>query len=111
MCANIRATSQSLVQSLASFTICALTVLSYIGSFAESDKESIKEENKALQRLTAGQYNNVPLELFCSSASRLGSFWMLTELPSRVSAPYRVTARSITLRPRLHRIEQAVNFN
>ena len=49
-CARIRSSSQSLVQRFDSFKICALSVLSFIGSVTEPDAATIMAENHALQR-------------------------------------------------------------
>ena len=68
------------------FTICALTVFGYFGSLAESDKDILKEEHKAVQRMIAGPYNAIPSNILRQCKST-GSFWMLTEFPSRVSLP------------------------
>ena len=54
ICARIRSSSQSLIQSLVSFKIFELSVLEYVGSFAEPDKAIIAVENIALQRVSAG---------------------------------------------------------
>ena len=48
--------SQSLVQRLASLKVCALSVLTFVGSMTEPDKKTVSEETRALQRLTAGTF-------------------------------------------------------
>ena len=52
--ARIRASSLSLVQRRPSFIIYALSVLAFVGSVCEPDKETVTAENLALQRLSAG---------------------------------------------------------
>ena len=68
-CARIRSSSQSWVQRLVSFKICALSVLSFIGSVAEPDAATILAENLALQRLSAGPFHAIPSALLRRGSS------------------------------------------
>ena len=49
VCARVRASSQSLVWMLVSFKIYAPSVLAFVGSVSEPDKETIAAENVPLE--------------------------------------------------------------
>ena len=68
-CAPIRASSQSLVQRLGPSKNYALSVLAFVGSISEPDKETVPAENLALQRLLTGPVSHI----FPSSLLRRGS--------------------------------------
>ena len=83
VCARIRTSAQSLVVKLASDNIFAISVLTFVGSMAELDKETLTEEGKALQTLTASPFRALATDLSGrASLSNLAS--TLTALSSSV---------------------------
>ena len=59
-CARIRASSQSLVLRLVSFKIYTLSVLAFVGSVREPDKETVTAENVSLQRPFSWSVSRTP---------------------------------------------------
>ena len=59
-CARIRASWQSLVLRLVSFKIYTLSVLAFVGSVCEPDKETVTAENSSLQRPFSSSVSRTP---------------------------------------------------
>ena len=57
------ASLQSLVQRLVSFKIYAPSVVAFVGSVSEPDKETITAENLALQKLSTGPFHALPTSM------------------------------------------------
>ena len=80
ICARIRSSSQSLLLRLVSFKICALSVLSFIGSVAEPDAATIMAENLALKRLSLSRPRCSDEEVHAASELMLTIFSLRARL-------------------------------
>ena len=95
-------------RSLALFKIYALSVLAFVGSVSEPDKETVTAENLALQGLSAGPFSHI----FPSFLLRRGSGCGLkidvddSQLTSK-AARFRVAFRSAQLSSGMERIRAA----
>ena len=108
---KINASTKSLVERLCDFKICAISVLSFIGSVCAPDKATLKAENHALQCTTAGPYNAIPSNLLgVGSICGLGPDLVGIHSIS-LAARYRVAACSTTLSQGLDKIQTARGHN
>ena len=108
---KINASAKSLVERLCDLKIYAISVLSFIGSFCAPDKATIKAENHALQRTTAGPYNAISSKLLeVGSVCGLGPDLVGIHSIS-LAARYRVAACSSTLRTGLEKVNEARGHN
>ena len=60
---KINASTKSLVERLCDLKICAISVLSFIGSVCAPDQATLKAENHAFQCIPAGPHNAITSEL------------------------------------------------
>ena len=104
---KINASTKSLVEQLCDLKICAISVLSFIGSVCAPDKATIKAVNHALQCTTAGPYNAITSKLLeVGSVCGLGPDLVGIHSIS-LAARYRVAACSSTLRRGLEKVSAA----
>ena len=96
---------------LREFKICAISVLSFIGSVCTPDKATLKTENRALQCTTAGRYNAVPTNLLdVGCVCGLGPDLVGIHTVS-LAARCRTAARSSTFNQGLEKIQIARGCN
>ena len=108
---NINASTKSFVERLCDFKICAISVLSFIGSACAPDKTTLKAENHALQCTTAGPYHAIPSVLLgVGSICGLGPDLVGIHSIS-LAARYRVAACLTTLTQGLEKIPTARVYN
>ena len=106
-CACIRASSWSLVHRLISFKMFSFSVLAFVGSVCEPDKETVTGGNLALQSLPAGPLH-APLAALQRRRSSCG---LKTDAdgtqPMSKAARFRVACHSAQLSPGRDRIRAA----
>ena len=95
--ARSRSSSQSSVQKLVSFKIHALSILTFVGSLAEQDKDTISAETTALQKLSAGPFHALPSAMLL----RGSTYGLKIDVDgiqlTRKAARFRVAFRSLSL--------------
>ena len=104
--ARSRSSSQSSVQKLVSFKIHALSVLTFVGSLAEPNKDTISAETTALQKLSAGPFHALLVLCSCEEVPALKIDVDGIQLTSK-AARFRVAFRSLSLSTGMARILDA----
>ena len=89
---KMNGTSESFVERLVDFEVCALSVLGYLGSASALNEATLKDEAHALQCTTAGPNNAIPTDLLRAGSVRgLGltdvGFASLASLPVSEQPP------------------------
>ena len=107
VCARIRASSLSLVQRHVSFKTYALSVFSFVASFAEPDTDTISAENVALQRLSAGPFHALPSALLRGRSTGALKIDVYCIQLTSTAADFRVASQSAVLSTGMARIRAA----